>query len=127
MTGGEPFLHSEIIDILQYFSELGYYTLINTNGSLVSNYSKELSKFNKNIRFAVSLDTLQPEKLVAISGRNSLESVLAGINILNQYGLLLRCNMVVGRHNIDEVFSIINYCQEKSCDLKLLDICRMIS
>lgn len=122
VTGGEPFLHSEIIDILQYFSELGYYTLINTNGSLVSNYSKELSKFNKNIRFAVSLDTLQPEKLVAISGRNSLESVLAGINILNQYGLLLRCNMVVGKHNIDEVFSIINYCQEKSCDLKLLDI-----
>lgn len=122
VTGGEPFLHPEIIDILQYFSKLGYYTLVNTNGSLVSNYAKELSNLNKNIRFAVSLDTLKSEKLIAISGRNSLESVLSGINTLNQYGLLLRCNMVVGKHNIDEVFSIIDFCQEKSCDLKLLDI-----
>lgn len=122
VTGGEPFLHPEIISILQYFSELGFYTLVNTNGSLITNFKKDLSKLNDNIRFAVSLDTLVPEKLSTISGKNCLKSVLSGIEFLNQCGLLLRCNMVVGKHNIDEVFTIIRFCQEKSCDLKLLDI-----
>lgn len=122
VTGGEPFLHPEIVDILQYFSELGFYTLINTNGSMISNFKKDISRLNDNIRFAVSLDTLVPEKLTAISGRNCLKSVLSGIDFLSQCGLLLRCNMVVGKHNIDEVFPIIRFCQDKSCDLKLLDI-----
>lgn len=122
VTGGEPFLHSEIIEILNYFSELGYYTLVNTNGSLIVNYIDELLKLNNNVRFAVSLDTLKHEKLIAISGKDCLESVLSGIDFLSQQGLLLRCNMVVGKHNINEVFSVISFCQEKSCDLKLLDI-----
>lgn len=122
VTGGEPFLHPEIMDILNYFSGLGYYTLVNTNGSLITNFENDLSKLNRNIRFAVSLDTLTPEKLVSVSGRNCLESILAGIDLLNQHGLLLRCNMVVGKHNINEVFPIIGFCQQRSCDLKLLEI-----
>lgn len=122
VTGGEPFLHPEIVNILEYFSGLGFYTLVNTNGSLVAKYKQELSRLNKNVKFAVSLDTLSPHKLEMISGRNCLDSVMHGIDFLSQAELLLRCNMVVGRHNIDEVFSIINFCQEKRCDLKILDI-----
>lgn len=122
ITGGEPFLHPQIIDILQWFSDHGYYTLVNTNGSLITKYSEELSRMRKNLRFAVSLDTLQPEKFAEISCNDCLHNVLSGIECLSQLGLLLRCNMVVGKRNIDEVYPMISFCQSHSCDLKLLDI-----
>jgi len=35
---------------------------------------------------------------------------------------LLRINMVVGTHNIKEVYDMIKFCDKYNCDLKLLDI-----
>ncbi len=122
ITGGEPFTHPDIKNILAYFSDLGYYTLINTNGSLICKNADIISQINKNIRFAVSLDTLIPSKINKISRYNRLDIILDGLQILASNGLLLRCNMVVGRHNIDEIPNIIKKCQELGCDLKLLDI-----
>lgn len=66
LTGGEPLLHKDIDNILSFFSELGYFTLVNTNGSLITRKKELLSKLSKNIRFAVSLDTLKTEKLPMI-------------------------------------------------------------
>lgn len=122
LTGGEPLLHKDIDNILSFFSELGYFTLVNTNGSLITRKKELLSKLSKNIRFAVSLDTLKTEKLPMISKNNCLKDVLDGIRLLKEYGLLMRVNMVVGKHNYDEIFDIIHFCQEMECDLKILDI-----
>lgn len=122
ITGGEPFLHPDIINILNYFSELGIYTLINTNGSLICKYKDELASFNSNLRFAVSFDTLTPSKLQYISNRDSWNDVHDALWFLKEHNLLLRCNMVVGKYNIDEVFDMIGFCQQLKCDLKLLDI-----
>lgn len=122
LTGGEPLLHPDIGAILSYFSELGMYTLINTNGSYILKRKSILDTVQPNIRFAVSLDTLIPEKLLAISSQHCLQEILCGIEYLKDRGLLLRCNMVVGKHNIDEVPDIIRFCQKMNCDLKILDI-----
>ena len=122
ITGGEPFAHKDIDNILKYFSDLGYFTLVNTNGSLILKHKDILDKISQNIRFAVSLDTLKPEKLPKISGKDCLQDVLQGIRYLNERGLLLRVNMVVAKHNYNEIFDIINFCRELGCDMKILDI-----
>jgi MoaA/NifB/PqqE/SkfB family radical SAM enzyme len=122
VTGGEPLLHSDIGNILKYFSELGYFTLVNSNGSLVTKKRHVLTELLPNIRFAVSLDTLRPNRLQQISGRDCLSDVLEGIHFLKSKNLLLRLNMVVGQHNYDEIYDIITFCNELSCDLKILDI-----
>ena len=122
LTGGEPFLHNDIAGMLHYFSQLGYFTLVNTNGSLIAKFENELSNIDTNIRFAVSLDTLQPDKLKSISKNNCHIDVVNGIRFLSSKGLLLRCNMVVSKYNIDEVPSIIKFCRSMHCDLKILDI-----
>lgn len=122
LTGGEPLLHKDISNILSYFSELGYFTLVNTNGSLITKKTECLEHLSTNIRFAVSLDTLKPEKLPQISKQNCLNDVIEGIRYLKKKGLLLRINMVVGKHNYDEIFDMINFCKELGCDMKILDI-----
>lgn len=123
ITGGEPFLHKNIQDILKFFSDFGYYTLINTNGSLLLKYANILSALKPNIKFAVSLDTLNPEIYKQLNrGIIPLLTIIEGIKLLNELGLLLRVNMVVNKLNYGEVQDIIDFCQSLKCDLKLLDV-----
>lgn len=122
ITGGEPFTHPNIDEILMYFSEMGYYTLINTNGSLIAKHEKLIRRLNTNLRFAVSLDTLKADKLPLISGYTNHKDVIRGIELLSECGLLLRTNMVVNKENYEEIYDIINYCSKLGCDLKLLDV-----
>lgn len=122
VTGGEPFLHKDIGNILSYFSELGVFTLVNTNGSLLLKKAAILDALKTNIKFAVSLDTLISEKLPIISHNDCLVDVINGIKYLQQKSLLLRVNMVVGQHNYSEIDDIIDFCKQLRCDLKILDI-----
>lgn len=122
ITGGEPFTHPHIREILNIFNEKGVFTLINTNGSLIKKHKELINNLNSNFRFAVSLDSLKPERLSAISRYHNHKDVIDGINILKSKGLLMRINMVVSSINYDEVYDIISFCQELGCDLKLLDI-----
>jgi molybdenum cofactor biosynthesis enzyme MoaA len=122
LTGGEPFLHHDIDNILSYFSDLGRYTLVNSNGSMVTKHKEVLGGLRENLRFAVSLDTLQQDTFERIAGNRCLCDVIEGIEYLKSQNLLLRLNMVVGNYNCDEVFDVIQFCREVRCDLKLLDI-----
>lgn len=124
LTGGEPFTHPQIGDILRYLSEEGFYTLVNTNGLLVEDKVETLMRTSKNIHIAVSLDTLRADRFKYISQttEENLDKVLRGIDILGKLGYLMRINMVVGKFNQDEIEDMISFCHEKNCDLKLQEI-----
>ena len=122
VTGGEPFIHNDIDEILTIFNEMGYFTLINTNGSLLTKHESLLRTLRNSLRFAVSLDTLVPAILKEISNVDCLGQTISGIRLLNELGLLMRINTVVTKMNYRELPDIIAFCQELGCDLKLLDI-----
>ena len=122
ITGGEPFLHPHIREILQFLGETGAYVLVNTNGSLIIKNKEWLKNIPQTVKFAVSFDTLKPERLKTISGVNCHEDVVRGVKFLSENGNLLRVNMVINKHNCDEVYDIIKFCQTLSCDLKILDV-----
>lgn len=122
ITGGEPFTHPNIDLVLELMNDYGYFTLINTNGSLITKHCSLIEKLGDNFRFAVSFDTLQSEKLKAISDVSLHEKVLEGVRLLSEKKLLMRLNTVVTTLNYDEIPAIIDFCRELGCDLKLLDV-----
>lgn len=122
ITGGEPFLHPNIREILQFMGNLGAYVLVNTNGSLIVKNVEWLKDIPSTVKFAVSFDTMKPGVLKTISGVNCHDAIINGIKFLRNNGNLLRINMVINRHNYDEVFDIINFCKDIDCDLKILDV-----
>lgn len=125
LTGGEPLSHPEfekIVDSLSRFENSSL--LINTNGDLLSKKSSWLNTVSSNVRFAVSLDSLEPSKFDWITGsKGHFDRVIAGIRLLASKKLLTRLNLVVTKHNVDEVFSVIDFCKELGCNLKLLEVC----
>lgn len=122
VTGGEPFLHPQIREILTFLGETGNYVLVNTNGSLITRNMDWLKDIPETVKFAVSFDTLKPERLKVISGVNCHEAVVQGVKFLKENGNLLRVNMVINKHNCDEVYDIIEFCKSLNCDLKILDV-----
>ena len=123
LTGGEPFLYPHIKELLYFFNELGVYTLVNTNGSLVAKNKDLIENLESNIVFAASLDSLKPEIFESIVNReNQYNNVIEGIKILSSCDKLLRINMVVSRLNYEEVWDIIEFCSNLKCNLKLLDV-----
>ena len=122
ITGGEPFTHPDIDKILELMNSLGFFTLINTNGSLISKHHSVIEMLNENFHFAVSFDTLKSEMLKTISGTSLHKEVLEGIHLLSEHGLLMRLNTVVTSYNYGEISDIIELCKQLHCDLKLLDV-----
>lgn len=122
ITGGEPFLHPQIKEILSYLASTGSYVLVNTNGSLIMKHVDWLKDLPSTVKFAVSFDTLKPDVLKVISGSHDHAAVINGIRFLAGQGNLLRLNMVINKYNCEEVYDIIHFCQELNCDLKILDV-----
>jgi molybdenum cofactor biosynthesis enzyme MoaA len=122
ITGGEPFLHPNISEILHYLGNSCLYTLVNTNGSLLKKHEDTIKSLPNNIKFAVSLDTLKPETLTVVSSANCLQEIKSGLQLLSDTGHLLRINTVISKYNNDEIYDIISYCDSLHCDLKILDI-----
>jgi len=127
ITGGEPFKHPKIREILSFFNTIDCYILVNTNGSLILENKDIIDVLNPDyFRFSVSLDTLNSERFKDIAHPHDssyeLEETIKGIEYLQSRNLLQRINMVVGSKNYDEVLDMIHFCQKHNCQLKLLDI-----
>jgi anaerobic magnesium-protoporphyrin IX monomethyl ester cyclase len=123
LTGGEPTMHPDFGDIVRFLAEQKFYVLVNTNGAWIKRKRAELLRPSSNIHFAVSLDTLREDRFNEISrSKGYFGTVMHGIEILRDLGLLMRINMVVGQFNKDEVDDMITFCRSLDCDLKLQEI-----
>ncbi len=123
-TGGEALLHPNInkyFDIMRKLKKKGVRVYLNTNGvKLIGNIDKINNQCLDGLR--VSLDTLDPIKYEQITGTNSLESVLRGLRAAREKGIKIEILMLVIRHNIQDVPSLMEYCSSNGMDLKLLDV-----
>jgi MoaA/NifB/PqqE/SkfB family radical SAM enzyme len=91
-TGGEPFLHPDLVPILEATLELGPATVL-TNGTLfkplvVERLARAEAQSLYSLEFRVSLDGASPESNDAIRGRGAFERTMGGIRLLLEKGFL---------------------------------------
>lgn len=123
LTGGEPFIHPGIHNILKFFSDQQSYLLVNTNGNKILKHKGDFVELNDNVHVAVSLHTTKEAIYNKITGTsNQFKKVISGIEFLRDIGNLLRLNMVVTKYNRTDVDNMIQYCNKLGCGLKLHEI-----
>ncbi len=101
LTGGEPLIHPDIVDIVEAIAALPQVQDLSmtTNGHLLANLAQDL--YNAGLRrINVSLDSLVPEtfdKLVGLAqGRSRWQQVWSGLQVAHQVGFSpLKLNVVV--------------------------------
>jgi cyclic pyranopterin phosphate synthase len=130
ITGGEPLVRR---DVMSLFRNLGRHLktglldelTLTTNGTQLDKYAEEL--FSAGVRRVnVSLDTLDPEKFMAITRRGIIEKVFGGLEAAQTAGLKVKINMVALRdQNADEIGDMVGWCGERGYDLTLIEVMPM--
>jgi molybdenum cofactor biosynthesis enzyme MoaA len=91
-TGGEPFLHPELVPIVCRTLELGPVTILTNATLLRDDWLRELAYAEANspysLEFRVSLDSFDPASNDAIRGQGVFARTLRGIRQLLEHGFL---------------------------------------
>jgi len=104
ITGGEPTLRRDLVDVVAALGGLGVELSITTNGFLMDRLAEPLRQAGLR-RANVSLDSLRRDRFQQITRRDALQRVLDGIDACLAAGLRpLKINAVVVRgFNDDEL------------------------
>ncbi|MGQ9788032.1 MAG: GTP 3',8-cyclase MoaA [Candidatus Hadarchaeaceae archaeon] len=124
ITGGEPLLRDDIVDIVAASVKPGIREVsMTTNGTLLSEKAQELAEAGLN-RVNISLDTLEAEKFARITRNGSLQKALDGITAAQEAGLVpIKLNMVLLKGiNENEVDRMINFAGGRRMILQLIEL-----
>lgn len=124
LTGGEPLLRRNLPDLARRLAALpGIDDLsLSTNGTQLAKYASRLRQAGIT-RLNVSLDSLDRERVHAISRRDVLPQVLAGLEAAREAGFrLIKINMVaMAGTTDDEIHAMVAYCMERGFVLRLIE------
>src|SRR5687767_14118535 len=114
LTGGEPLLRRDILEIVRRASERGLWVVVGTNGvSITENLARRLAEAGAR-GLSLSLDALDADRhdrfrKVRGAWRNTVE----GAEILNRTGLPFIVQTTAGAHNIGELEAIADFAHDR--------------
>jgi cyclic pyranopterin phosphate synthase len=124
LTGGEPLLRRDFSRLVRMIaSEPRIRDLaITTNGILLAQEARALRDAGLH-RVTVSLDTLRPERFLALTRRDSFHQVLEGIETVRAMDWAgLKLDTVVMRGvNDDELVDLLEFARKASAELRFIE------
>ena len=124
LSGGEPLLKKDIIDIITKISSLNFKDIsITTNGILLNEYAQDLKNAGLK-RVNVSLDTLNKDTYQFITKKDYLEKAKKGILKAVEVGLYpVKINMVIlNGINNEEIKDMFKFCQKNNIVLQIIEL-----
>lgn len=124
LTGGEPTLRRDLVDIVSLSKLLGFETVaLSTNGYLLEESLDSLKRAGLD-QINVSLDSLNPKKCAGIVGRDSGTKVLSVIHKAADMGFRkIKVNTVLLKGiNDDELASFLSWIQDTAVSLRFIEL-----
>ncbi|WP_345527848.1 GTP 3',8-cyclase MoaA [Nocardioides endophyticus] len=121
-TGGEPLVRRGLVDIVRRSHELGVETSLTTNALGLARMAEALAAAGLD-RVNVSLDSVRPETFHAITRRDRLKDVLAGLEAARAAGLgPIKINAVLMRgHNDDQAPELLRWALAEGYHLRFIE------
>ncbi len=122
VTGGEPTVRAHLPVLIGRLAELGVDLAMTTNGSTLEHQAAELKRAGLT-RINISLDSLRPDRFAAVTGRDALERVLAGIDAAVDAGLdPVKLNCVIMRGvNDDEIVDFAAFGRQRGVEVRFIE------
>lgn len=123
ITGGEPLMRGDIVELVHTGAEIFDEVSMTTNGTLLASRAEDLKQAGLD-RINVSLDTLDPELYKTITGADKIESVIYGINRALEVGLRpLKINTVMlDGMNTSHLPRLLDFASSKGAILQLIEL-----
>lgn len=123
ITGGEPFVRKNCIDLIEKLSHLNGLTdlSITTNGLLTEQYIPQLKEFGiKSVN--LSLDTLDKKRFFKITRRNSFDKVMKTMESLLKHDIKVKINTVVMENqNIEDIIPLVQLTKDLPVDVRFIE------
>ncbi len=114
LTGGEPLLRRDILEIIRYAASRDLWVVVGTNGVKISENLANLLKKEGVRGLAISLDALSAERHDAFRQvKGAWHNTVKGAGVLHRAGLPFIVQTTVGRHNVHELREIADFAYEK--------------
>jgi cyclic pyranopterin phosphate synthase len=128
LTGGEPTVRAHLPQLIAKLAALRLSDgtkpdiALTTNGATLRNIALELRNAGLD-RINVSLDSLKPERFFAMTRRDELHNVLAGIAEAQIAGFSpMKVNAVVERGaNDDEILDLVRYGRDNNVEVRFIE------
>ena len=128
LTGGEPTVRAHLPLLIKQLAALKLPSggkpdiALTTNGATLRNIAAELRDAGLD-RINVSLDSLRPERFLAVTRRDELANVLAGIEEAQAAGFSpVKVNAVVERGvNDDEILDLARYGRDTGVEVRFIE------
>lgn len=122
LTGGEPTVRAQLPVLVAKLAALPVDLALTTNGATLATVAEPLAAAGLR-RVNVSLDSLQPERFEAMTRRDELASVLAGIDAALAAGLSpVKVNAVVVRGvNDDEILDLAAFGRDRGVTVRFIE------
>ena len=121
LTGGEPLVRKDVVEIISELAKLPVELAITTNGILVDKHlSLFLDSGLKSIN--VSLDTLQKNKFKDLTRRNHFDKVMSNIQLLlsNNFHLKLNAVLIKGE-NDKEILDFVEFTKGRNVHFRFIE------
>ena len=121
LTGGEPTVREDIVNIVKILSGRFSTVSMTTNGTLLLDLASKL----KNAGLSdvnISLDSLKAEKFLKITGKNRLKDVINGIQESKRVGLKVKLNTVLLKENKDDLLNLIEFAMSEKVPIRFIEL-----
>ena len=123
LTGGEPTLNQNWMNMLEYCNEIGFInTEITSNLLELEKYKDRLETAKYITKFKVSLDTFDKEKFAYLTGVDGLDRVRDNIQFLCNQGIPVQLNRVTMKSTQSELIDYIKEATKMNVSINLLDL-----
>ena len=113
LTGGEPLLRRDILEIVRYAASRGLWVVVGTNGVKITDPLARLL-LKEGVRgVSLSLDALDPARHDEFRRvRGAWQNTVEGAAILRDVGLPFIVQTTIGAHNVDELEALADFSYE---------------
>ncbi len=122
LTGGEPLVRKDAVEVVRRLAVLGPEVSMTTNGLRLAELAEPLRAAGL-ARLNISIDTLDRERFAQLTRRDRLDDVLAGIDAARAAGFTpVKLNTVAMRGvNDDELVGLVEFAMSKGAQLRFIE------
>lgn len=115
LSGGEPFLRPDIVEIIKYSTEKNIRTDIASNGVLIKQDILKKLRDLPVFQIQLSIDGIGQSHDAFRGRRGAFDEILSNIDILKEEGISVSISTTATTLNIGEIESIIDLAAKKGC------------
>lgn len=123
LTGGEPLVRKDILELVKEIGQLGLNDFaMTTNGSQLGKMAEPLRKAGLQ-RLNISIDSLDADRFHQITRTGQLSRVMEGIDAARDAGFQgIKLNAVIMKgRNDDEIVDLVEFARRKNIDISFIE------